>query len=99
MSGPPTGILMARGWESKAVESQIEASRTNQGESTKMRLAPEAAEAHRKRETLLLACHHLQHQIQASLHPRHREMLESALADLERQIAALDGRSKSASGA
>jgi hypothetical protein len=80
---------MARGWESKAIESQIEASRSNRGKTTREPLTPEATAALRKRGTLLLARNHLQQQIQASQHPRHRAMLEDALADLERQLAVL----------
>jgi hypothetical protein len=43
----------------------------------------------RKRETLLLARTHLLQQIQASQHPRHLAMLESALAALEKQLTAI----------
>jgi hypothetical protein len=80
---------MARGWESKAVESQMESSQSNREGSGKKRFTPEGAAAQRKRDTLLLARSHLQNQLQASEHPRHREMLESALSDVERQLAEL----------
>jgi hypothetical protein len=43
----------------------------------------------RKKETLLLACSHLHQQMEATLHPRHREMLQNALTDVEKQIAEL----------
>jgi hypothetical protein len=81
---------MARGWDSKSVESQIESARSDQGNPAKQRLTPEMAAAARKRESLLLARTHLQQQIQVSQNPRHRAMLESALADLEKQLAAVD---------
>jgi len=81
---------MARGWESKSVESQMEASHSERKEAARQRLTPEAAAALRKKETLLLACAHLQQQLQASQHPRHREMLQNALADLEKQLADLN---------
>ena len=80
---------MARGWESKAVESQMESSQSNREDSGKNRITPEGAAAQRKKETLLLARTHLQNQLQASEHPRHRAMLESALTDVERQLAEL----------
>jgi predicted FMN-binding regulatory protein PaiB len=80
---------MARGWESKAVESQMDASKQERKETGKERLTPEAAEALRKKETLRLARTHLQEQMKASQHPRHREMLQRALDDLEKQIADL----------
>ena len=81
---------MARGWESKAVESQVEASKSEQKKIGKRRLTPELAAVQRRKETLLLARAHLQQQIQASQHPRHREMLQNAFADLEEQLANLD---------
>jgi hypothetical protein len=80
---------MARGWESKSVESQIETSQSERKETAHQRVNPEEAAALRKKETLLLACTHLQQQLKASQHPRHRDMLQKALADLEKQIADL----------
>lgn len=78
---------MARGWESKSVESQIESSQSIQGEAAKKRWTAEAAAAARKEETLRLARTHLQQQLRASQHPRHREMLQTALSDVEKQLA------------
>jgi len=80
---------MARGWESKAVESQMEISQAERKATVQKRLSPEEAAALRKKETLLLARAHLQQQMQASQHSRHREMLQNALADLEKQLADL----------
>jgi hypothetical protein len=87
---------MARGWESKSVESQMESSQSKQEEGSKKRLTPEVAAAMRKKETLLLACAHLQQQMQASRHPRHQEMLQNALTDLEKQLADLGGLERAA---
>jgi hypothetical protein len=78
---------MARGWESKSVESQIESARFEQMTSAKKRLTPGMTETFRKKETLLLARTRLLTQIQASQHPRHREMMGKALADLEKTLA------------
>jgi hypothetical protein len=78
---------MARGWESKAVESQIEAGRTDPASSAKQFYSPEQAEAQRKKETLLLARARLLQQLQACRNARHREMIEKALADLEKALA------------
>ena len=89
---------MARGWESKAVESQIETAHSNREEPARKPTTPEAAATVRKRETLRLARNHVQQQIQASQHPRHRALLEGALEDLERQLAALDEPGKSVGG-
>jgi hypothetical protein len=86
---------MARGWESKSVESQIETARSDRSNPAKRRLTPEMAAAVRKKESLLLAHAHLQQQVQASQNPRHRAMLESALADVERQLATTDALGQS----
>ena len=89
---------MARGWESKSVESQVEASKSAGQEPARRQLSPEAAALLRKKETLLLARAHLQQQLQASQHPRYQMMLQDALTDLERQLAAL-GAKEHAAGA
>jgi hypothetical protein len=78
---------MARGWESKAVESQMEASQSNRNETAKKQLTPEVAAVQRKKETLQLARNHLQQQLQASEHPRHRVLIEKALSEVEKQLA------------
>ncbi len=70
-------------WEIKSLESKVETSGSNRGGID---------EAQRKKETLLLARAHLQQQMQTSRHPRHREMLQNALADLELQLANLGMR-------
>ena len=74
----------------------MEASKSAGHEPTKPWLSPEAAATLRRKETLLLARTHLQQQMQASQHPRHREMLENALADLEKQIAELGAQERAA---
>ncbi len=66
----------------------METSQEDKKASSK-RITPEAAAALRRKETLLLARARLQQQMQASLHPRHLEMLQNALADLEKQLAEL----------
>jgi 16S rRNA U516 pseudouridylate synthase RsuA-like enzyme len=87
---------MARGWETKSVESQIETSQAERKESAQKRLTPEGAAALRKKETLLLALAHLQQQMQTSQHPRHREMLQNALTDLEKKLADLGALDRAA---
>lgn len=89
---------MARGWESKSVESQIESARFEQTSPARRHLAPEMADALRRTESLKLARTRLLEQIRSSRNPRHREMLEKALADLEKQLTAAEARTRSASG-
>lgn len=78
---------MARGWESKSVEAQIELSKTDRRASGDKSSAEEPAETRRKRETLLLARARILGQIRDSQNPRHREMMEKALSDLEKILA------------
>jgi len=56
----------------------------------------EMADMVRKKESLRRAKTYLQQQIHDSQHPRHRAMLESGLAELEKQISALDALDRSA---
>jgi uncharacterized FlaG/YvyC family protein len=67
----------------------MESAQSEKKESGKQRLTPEAAAEIRKQESLRLARVHLQEQMKATKHPRHREMLERALGDLEKQLEAL----------
>ncbi len=80
---------MARGWESKDVESQMEEARARHVPHGP-KLSAEEIERQRKRENLLLSRKRVIADIEAASHPRHREMLKAALAYLDRQIAALD---------
>ncbi len=87
---------MARGWESKSVEYQMESSQSGPAAPSKRQLTPEMAEVVRKKESLLLARTHLLQQLQAAQNPRHREMMEKALSDLEKLLGNSAARAKSA---
>jgi hypothetical protein len=79
---------MARGWESKAVESQIESLETsNQESSQDDNPDPERM---RRQQALQLSRSRVLQELELSQHPRHREMLNQALADLEAQLAEFD---------
>jgi hypothetical protein len=82
---------MARGWESKEVESQIE-SRAEERARTRLRppVEVESDAAQGKREALERGIARVQSQLASpSLHPRHRAMLETALHDLQDRLTAL----------
>ena len=77
---------MARGWESKSVEAQqAEAAETAKKPRHKM----SAEEAAREREiaNLRLSRQQVLQQVAASQNPRHRKLLEDALADLDAKLA------------
>jgi len=82
---------MARGWESKAVESQIESA----GERASARLAhieltEQQAEAIRERDCLQLSRIRILNDLQSAMNPKYREMLQKSLQFLDDKLAALD---------
>lgn len=81
---------MARGWESKAVEDQVQDSQSQNSGKPRSRLTPSEAEARRRKEVLLLSRARVQHDLEISQNPRYRDQLAHALADIESQLAALE---------
>ena len=77
---------MARGWESKSVEQQQE-ERSEQNKTFRTPLSPDEQKRNRKREGLLLSRERLMQQSQAASNPRRRQMLEQAIAELDRQLS------------
>ena len=77
---------MARGWESKSVESQIESAHSDRAADKKTSSDSGSADVRRKRESLLLARKRVLDQIQSASDARYREMMERALADLDRLL-------------
>jgi len=78
---------VARGWESKSVEQQ---QAENLGpRNTQKALTPEEKAQAATKQAVQLARSQVLQQLQATQHPRHREMLEKALADLNEKLARL----------
>ena len=82
---------MARGWESKAVEEQREDPANAPVRSPKPVRSPEEQDRTRKREDLQLARKRIVADLGSARHPRHKELLERALAELDGRILALSG--------
>lgn len=80
---------MARGWESKDVESQVDAAEERARLAKLPKITPEESARNRERESLELSRKRVLHDIQASQNPRHRATLEAALKHLDEKIAAL----------
>ncbi|MGH9708217.1 MAG: hypothetical protein ACRD5R_15790 [Candidatus Acidiferrales bacterium] len=78
---------MARGWDSKAVEDQVQEHTTKDPHSKKKKKTPAQIEVHRRREVLLLSRARVQKSLESSSDARYREQLDRALADLDAQIA------------
>ena len=76
---------MARGWESKSVEQQQEEATANVPRGP--RLTPEQVAEKQRRRSLELSRARIAQQLGAASNPKHRQMLEAALKDLEQQLA------------
>jgi hypothetical protein len=79
---------MARGWESKSVEQQQAEALGTSGPAKKPR-TPEEIRIQNQREAISLSRRRVLQQLDAAQNPRHREMLQAALADLDAQLQRL----------
>jgi hypothetical protein len=76
---------MARGWESKGIEQQQEEAASKKS-NTGISLSAEQIARQQKRQGLELSRQRVLQQLQAACNPRHRQMLEAALAELDGQL-------------
>jgi hypothetical protein len=82
---------MARGWESKSVEEQIDMAEPRRRKRS-VPVKPQAVDPLdliRKRESLLLSRTRVVQELNTAQNPRYRELLSKALADLESNLAKL----------
>jgi hypothetical protein len=90
---------MARGWESKSVEAQIDAAEAVLHSAALQKTPnPEMLETIRKKETILLSRTRVLRELDSAQNPRYKAVLTKALADLEAQLAALETNSAGAPG-
>ena len=76
---------VARGWESKSVEAQ-QAEARSQPEELRQKMSPEEAQLFRAKENLRLARERVFKQLEACTNAQYRQVLENALADLDRKL-------------
>jgi hypothetical protein len=81
---------MARGWESKSVEDQIQERETASKGETRPRLTPEEQQLHTRREGLLMVRTRTLSSLQSACDSRYRAHLERILADIDAQLLAID---------
>lgn len=82
---------MARGWESKSVESQIESAEPlRRAAAASAQFSSEQIDKQRERESLQLSRTRVLHDLDAATNPRYREQLQAALKHLDGKLAALD---------
>jgi hypothetical protein len=79
---------MARGWESKDVESQV-AGKETMAAPGKAKKAPDQLEKDRERGNLELSRKHILNDLETATHPNHRKSLEAALAHLDHKLEEL----------
>ena len=80
---------MARGWESKSIEAQIDMAESNAAgkKTTRKAPTPESLEVIRKKENLLLSRTRVVRELGNAQNPRYKAVLSKALADLDAQLS------------
>ena len=85
---------MARGWESKSIEEQIEASRRKDSlDKSRVRLAKRDSRAGRdssQKTSLLLARTRVLKDIETTENERYRQHLQMTLAAIEKQLVEIE---------
>lgn len=81
---------MARGWESKAVESQVESAAAERRRPKPNQAAIDEIARQRERESIELSRTRVLQDLALAKNPRYRELLERSLAFLDEKIAALE---------
>jgi hypothetical protein len=77
---------VARGWESKDVESQREAAEAERRRQQQPPSDPAAVERDARRKSLLLSRTRIVRELEATQHPRRREQLQAALDHLDIEL-------------
>ena len=80
---------MARGWESKDVESQVEAKTAVIESQAKAQKDAEQLRRDQERRDLQLSRIRILNDLQTATHPNHKKSLEAALAHLDQKISTL----------
>jgi hypothetical protein len=80
---------MARGWESKSIESQQDAAAAAREARTGPAPTPDALERRSRREGLCLSRARTLAALQSACHASHKALLERTLAHIDRELAAL----------
>jgi hypothetical protein len=80
---------MARGWESKDVESQVETAQAPQQKASQGPKSPEQIQREQHRKDLQLSRTRVLNDLASATHPNHRKSLEAALAYLDKQLSEL----------
>jgi hypothetical protein len=85
---------MARGWESKAVEGQVQERESKEERKNKKQVSLDEVEVRRQRGILMLSRARVEIQLRDAQASRYREQLRRALADIDSQLAKLPEEKK-----
>ena len=77
---------MARGWESKAVDDQIEEKESRRAHASKVETTPEQRVLKDRLDSLKLSRSRLLEQLERATHPAHRNVLLNGLKAIEKEI-------------
>jgi hypothetical protein len=78
---------MARGWESKSVEAQMETANDGPASGSRPPLTDGEKKARHERDSLKLSRAYIVHQIEASTNERYTESLQQALSEIDQKLA------------
>ncbi len=82
---------MARGWESKSVEAQIDTAEYRTAIARAKVLSEESLDLLRKKESILMSRTRVVRDLETAQNPRYKAVLSKALADLDAQLSTLAG--------
>ena len=87
---------MARGWESKAVESQIDAAEERASQAKRILLTAAQVAIEREQESIELSRTRILDQLSTAQNPKYREQLQQSLEFLDAKLAKFRGPEQSA---
>ena len=86
---------MARGWESKSVEDQMDSAESARAAAAKPKQTPEEIERQAARDGLLLSRARTLSGLQGACDARYRALLETTLAHIDDELKKLDAAAAS----
>ena len=78
---------MAKGWESKSVEAQIEMAEDRRSAFQENTPSAETLDLIRKKESILLSRTRVVRDLESAQNPRYKAVLSKALAELDAQLS------------
>lgn len=81
---------MARGWESKDIESQVQDRNTVADNKAQGPKTAEQVKKEQEKRSLALSRTRILNSLESATHPNHRKSLEAALAHLDKKLSELN---------